>query len=45
MVGILRVHGAPVDVTRVLDYPFEALSVSDRLAGNRSIADLRKLTD
>jgi uroporphyrinogen decarboxylase len=45
MVRILHVHGAPVDVTRVLDYPFEALSVSDRLAGNPSIADLRKLTD
>jgi uroporphyrinogen decarboxylase len=45
MVRILHVHGAPVDVTRVLDYPLEALSVSDRLAGSRSIADLRKLTD
>jgi uroporphyrinogen decarboxylase len=45
MVRILHVHGAPVDVTRVLDYPIEALSVSDRLAGNPSIADLRKLTD
>jgi len=44
MVRILHVHGAPVDVTRVLDYPVEALSVSDRLAGNPSIADLRRLT-
>ncbi|WP_337876126.1 uroporphyrinogen decarboxylase family protein [Elioraea sp.] len=45
MVRILHVHGAPVDVTRVLDYPIEALSVSDRLAGNPSLADLRRLTD
>lgn len=45
MARILHVHGAPVDVGRVLDYPCEALSVSDRLAGNPSLADLRRLTD
>lgn len=44
MVRILHVHGAPVDVMRVLDYPIEALSVSDRLPGNPTIADLRAMT-
>ena len=44
MVRILHVHGAPVDVRRVLDYPIEVLSVSDRLPGNPSIAELRAMT-
>ena len=45
MVRVLHVHGNPVDVTRVLDYPCEAISVSDRLKGNPSLAELRSLTD
>ena len=44
MVRILHVHGAPVDVRRVLDYPIEVLSVSDRLPGNPSLAELRAMT-
>ena len=45
MVRILHVHGTHVDMKRVLDYPVEVFSVSDRLAGNPSLAQLRKLTD
>jgi uroporphyrinogen decarboxylase len=45
MVRILHVHGTHIDVRRVLDYPVEGISVSDRLPGNPSLADLRKLTD
>ncbi len=44
MVRILHVHGTHVDMRRVLDYPCEAFSVSDRLAGNPSLAELRKMT-
>jgi uroporphyrinogen decarboxylase len=44
MVRILHVHGAGLDIGRVLDYPCEVISVSDRLAGNPGLADLRKLT-
>ncbi|MDW8444679.1 MAG: uroporphyrinogen decarboxylase family protein [Acetobacteraceae bacterium] len=44
MVRILHVHGAPVEVSRVLDYPVEVLSVSDRLPGNPTLAQLRALT-
>lgn len=45
MTRILHVHGAPVDMRRVLDYPCEAISVSDRLKGNPSLAELRGMTD
>ncbi len=45
MVRILHVHGTHIDMKRVLDYPCEVFSVSDRLAGNPSLADLRKMTD
>ena len=31
---VLHVHGSSLTVERVLDYPFEVLSVSDRLKGN-----------
>jgi uroporphyrinogen decarboxylase len=44
MVRILHVHGAGLDLGRVLDYPCEVISISDRLPGNPSLAELRKLT-
>ena len=44
MVRILHVHGIGLDLGRVLDYPCEVISVSDRLPGNPSLAELRKLT-
>ena len=44
MVRILHIHGAGLDLGRVLDYPCEVVSVSDRLPGNPSLADLRKVT-
>lgn len=45
MMRVLHVHGTNLDVSRVLDYPVEAISVSDRLAGNPSLARLRTMTD
>ena len=45
MVRILHVHGTHVDMKRVLDYPVEVFSVSDRLTGNPSLAELRRMTD
>jgi uroporphyrinogen decarboxylase len=45
MVRILHVHGTGLELARVLDYPCEVISLSDRLRGNPSIAELRKLTD
>jgi uroporphyrinogen decarboxylase len=45
MVRILHVHGTHVDMRRVLDYPCEVYSVSDRLTGNPSLSELRKMTD
>jgi uroporphyrinogen decarboxylase len=44
-VRVLHVHGVGLDLDRVLDYPCEVLSLSDRLKGNPSLADLRKRTD
>ena len=44
MVRILHVHGTGLEMCRVLDYPCEVISVSDRLSGNPSLAELRKLT-
>lgn len=44
MVRILHVHGVGLDVGRVLDYPCEVISISDRLAGNPSLADMRNRT-
>ena len=40
----MTAHGNPLDITRVLDYPCEVLSWSDRLPGNPSIRDVRALT-
>jgi uroporphyrinogen decarboxylase len=45
MVRILHVHGVGLDIERVLDYPCEVLSLSDRLEGNPSLAALRRRTD
>ncbi|MCL4744061.1 MAG: hypothetical protein KJZ83_01480 [Burkholderiaceae bacterium] len=44
MVRILHIHGTQLDVSRVIDYPVEVISVSDRLPGNPSLAQLRKMT-
>ena len=44
MVRILHVHGAGLDIGRVLDYPCEVISISDRLPGNPSLTDLRRIT-
>lgn len=44
LVRIVHAHGNPLDIRRVLDYPCEVLSWSDRLAGNPSIASVRALT-
>jgi uroporphyrinogen decarboxylase len=45
MVRVLHVHGAGIDLQRIADYPYDVLSVSDRLSGNPSLADLRRFTD
>lgn len=45
MTRILHVHGTHVDMKRVLDYPCEVFSVSDRLKGNPTLAQLRTMTD
>lgn len=44
LVRIVHAHGNPLDLTRILDYPCEVLSWSDRLPGNPSIAAVRRLT-
>lgn len=44
-VRILHVHGVGLDLDRVLDYPYEVLSLSDRLQGNPSLGELRARTD
>jgi uroporphyrinogen decarboxylase len=44
IVRIVHAHGNPLDLTRILDYPCEVFSWSDRLAGNPSIASVRKMT-
>lgn len=45
MVRVLHVHGDQLQMDRVWDYPCEVMSVSDRLAGNPSLAQLRARTD
>lgn len=45
MVRVLHVHGHQLQMERVLDYPCEVLSVSDRLEGNPSLSQLRQMTD
>lgn len=44
LVRIVHAHGNPLDLGRILDYPCEVFSWSDRLPGNPSIASVRKLT-
>ncbi len=44
-VRVLHVHGVGLDLDRVLDYPCEVFSVSDRLPGNPSLTELRRRTD
>ena len=44
LVRLVHAHGNPLDITRVLDYPCEVLSWSDRLPGNSSLSQVRKLT-
>ncbi len=41
---IVHAHGNPLDLRRILDYPCEVLSWSDRLTGNPSIATVRAMT-
>jgi uroporphyrinogen decarboxylase len=43
-VRVMHVHGTGLDLDRVLDYPCEVISLSDRLPGNPSLAELRKRT-
>lgn len=45
MVRIVHAHGSGIDMGRVIDLPCEVFSVSDRLPGNPSLAELRKITD
>ena len=45
MVRILHVHGAGIDMQRVVDLPCEVFSISDRLPGNPSLAQMRGITD
>lgn len=45
VVRIVHAHGNPLDITRILNYPCEVLSWSDRLPGNPSIAAVRAMTD
>jgi len=45
MVRILHVHGTHLDIRRVLDYPCEVVSISDRLPGVPSLKEMRALTD
>lgn len=44
LVRIVHAHGNPLDLTRILDYPCEVFSWSDRLPGNPSIDQVRQLT-
>lgn len=44
-VRVLHIHGIGLDLDRVLDYPCEVISLSDRLQGNPSLRELRTRTD
>lgn len=44
LVRIVHAHGNPLQLRRILNYPCEVFSWSDRLSGNPSIASVRKLT-
>lgn len=45
MVRVLHVHGDHLEIDRIWDYPCEIISVSDRLQGNPTLAELRQKTD
>lgn len=45
MVRVLHVHGTGLEMDRVKDYPCEVINLSDRLAGNPSLRELRQWTD
>ena len=45
MIRVLHAHGTGLNIDRVLDYPCEVFSLSDRLPNNPSLAELRKITD
>src|SRR5690625_5536009 len=45
MVRVVHVHGNHLQMERVLDYPCEVFSVSDRLSDNPGLAELRTMTD
>lgn len=44
MVRFLHVHGAPISLTRFADYQVDVFSVSDRVKGNPSLAEVRAQT-
>lgn len=44
LVRVLHVHGAPLNLARLLGYPHEVLNLSDRAQGNPDLAALRKWT-
>ena len=44
MVRMVHLHGAPISLERSRDYPFEVLSVSDRLTGNPTLKEAHELT-
>jgi uroporphyrinogen decarboxylase len=45
MVRVLHGHGTGLNLARIDGYPYEVLSVSDRLQGNPSLRELRAFTD
>lgn len=45
MARVLHVHGSALEMERIDGYPFEVLSVSDRLPTNPSLSQLRAMTD
>ena len=45
MVRILHAHGSYLQMDRLVDYPYEVLSIADRGPGNPSLAELRRMTD
>lgn len=44
MVRMIHLHGAPISMDRFGDYPYEVLSVSDRLEGNPGLREGHELT-
>lgn len=45
MARVLHVHGSSLAMERVQGYPFEVLSVSDRLPSNPNLSQLRAMSD